>query len=95
MTICRRFGVIILCRNVGPNLVGCRGMGDSVGAGLSDENRPRSLQPPRLQEFDLGHNSAFWPIWRKIESNLKKNGATLLIIFLQWSIAFGRKQAFL
>jgi hypothetical protein len=95
MTICRRFRVIILCRNVGPNLVGVSGDGGlSRGRALGREPT-RSLQQPRLQEFDLGHNSAFWPIWRKIESNLKKNGATLLIIFLQWSIAFGRKQAFL
>jgi hypothetical protein len=51
MTICRRFGVIILCRNVGPNLVGCRGMGDSVGAGLSDENRPDLCSNPDFKNL--------------------------------------------
>ena len=63
MTICCRFKVIILCRNVGPNLVGVSGDGDSVGAGLSDENRPRSLQQPRLQEFDLGQNTAHFGLF--------------------------------
>jgi len=42
-----------------PTSSGCRGMGDSVGAGLSkDENRPRSLEKSRLQEFDLSHDAA-------------------------------------